>query len=99
MLGGLRHPVSTARMMASSANGSTFGKNFRGRGTRYAIGALGGTYGLTKTKGMSAARAYDPAIMARGGKRVAGVVAAGAALGGVRNRTTSGLIKGRNIDV
>jgi|DEB19_MinimDraft_3_1074340.scaffolds.fasta_scaffold286081_2 hypothetical protein len=48
MLGGLRHPVSTARMMASSANGSTFARNFRTKGSRYAVGALGGTYGLTK---------------------------------------------------
>lgn len=54
---------------------------------------------LLRCNGRSAAAAYDPAIMARGGKRIAGAVAAGAALGGVRNRTTSGLIKGRNINV
>ena len=48
MVGGLRHPISTARMMASSANGSTFAKNFRTKGSRYALGALGGTHGLTR---------------------------------------------------
>jgi hypothetical protein len=99
LLGGLRNPISTARAMGSSANGSSFGRNFRSHGTRYAIGAMGGTAGLVKHPGRSSAGAYDPAIMARGGKRVAGVVAAGAAIGGVRNRTTSGLIKGRNKDV
>lgn len=100
LLSGLRNPISTARAMGSSANGSSFGRNFRSHGTRYAIGAMGGTAGLSRRAGgKNISGPYDPAIMARGGKRVAGVVAAGAAIGGVRNRTTSGLIKGRNKDV
>ena len=39
---------------------------------------------------------YDKAILARGGKRISGAVAMGAAIGGIRGRTTSGLNKGKS---
>jgi hypothetical protein len=58
---------------------------------------MGGAYGLKQTRGFSAtsSQRFDKAFQARGAKRIAGVVAAGAAVGGMRNRTTSGLTKGR----
>lgn len=58
---------------------------------------MGGAYGLKPRAAHSAtsAQRFDKAFQARGAKRIAGVVAAGAAVGGMRNRTTSGLTKGR----
>jgi hypothetical protein len=44
----------------------------------------------------NSAHVYDKAILARGGKRISGAVAMGAAIGGVRGRTTSGLNKGKS---
>jgi hypothetical protein len=44
----------------------------------------------------ASAHVFDKAILARGGKRISGAVAMGAAIGGVRGRTTSGLNKGKS---
>lgn len=44
----------------------------------------------------ASANVFDKAILARGGKRISGAVAMGAAVGGIRGRTTSGLNKGKS---
>jgi hypothetical protein len=89
--------VSSARQAFQTPTPGGFASNFKTRGLRYSVGAMGGTAGLSKTAGLSrtSTQQYDKAFLARGGKRIAGVVAAGAAVGGMRNRTTSGLTKGR----
>lgn len=89
--------VSSARQAFQTPTPGGFASNLKTRGLRYSVGAMGGTAGLTKTAGLSATstQQYDKAFLARGGKRIAGVVAAGAAVGGIRNRTSSGLTKGR----
>jgi hypothetical protein len=46
----ITRPISTARAMARGAELGKFKGNMADRGTRYAIGALGGTAGLSKTK-------------------------------------------------
>jgi len=46
----ITRPISTARAMAKSAEFGKFKGNFADRGTRFAVGALGGTAGLAKTK-------------------------------------------------
>lgn len=46
----IMRPMSTARSMAKSAQFGKFKGNLADRGTRYAVGALGGTAGLSKTK-------------------------------------------------
>lgn len=89
--------ISSARQAFQTPTPGGFMGNMKTRGLRYSVGAMGGTAGLRKTAGMSAnsTQKFDQAFLARGGKRIAGVVAAGAAVGGMRNRTTSGLTKGR----
>jgi len=81
--------------------------NVARRGFRYAVGAKGpmiGTgaaarpAGLRMTGGFRAdlpQQAYDKAIMARGGKRIAAAVAAGYLGAGYMKRTKSGLPKGK----
>ena len=44
----------------------------------------------------ASAHVFDKAILARGGKRISGAVAMGAAIGGIRGRRTSGLNKGKS---
>lgn len=46
----ITRPISTARAMARGAEFGKFKGNMADRGARYAIGALGGTAGLAKTK-------------------------------------------------
>ena len=89
--------ISSARQAFQTPTPGGFAANMKTRGLRYSVGAMGGTAGLSKTRGLSktSTQQYDKAFLARGGKRIAGVVAAGAAVGGIRNRTTSGLTKGR----
>lgn len=80
--------------------------NLADRGFRYAVGSKGpmvGTgaasrpAGLLPTKGFSPSsiQAYDKAILARGGKRIAAAVAGGYMGMGYARRTKSGLPKGK----
>jgi hypothetical protein len=91
----VRNRVSTARSMLATPGG--LGDTLKTRGLRYTVGSMGGSYGLTARSGHSlhSSQRFDQAFLARGGKRIAGVIAAGAAVGGMRNRTSSGLTKGR----
>lgn len=46
----ITRPISSARSAMKSAQFGKFKGNMADRGTRYALGALGGTAGLSKTK-------------------------------------------------
>lgn len=46
----ITNPISSARAAMKSVQFGKFKGNMADRGTRYAIGALGGTAGLSKTK-------------------------------------------------
>ncbi len=46
----ITRPISSARAAMKGANLGKFRGNMADRGTRYAVGALGGTAGLAKTK-------------------------------------------------
>ena len=84
----------------------SFMGNVARRGIRYAVGAKGPTVGagaamrpagLRPTRGFNpdSIEAYDKAILARGGKRIAAAVAAGYIGSGYMKRTKSGLPQGK----